>query len=107
MNESESDKAITLLCSELTQNPNELNRLIPLKELLNVLGQNLTDKERLWLCLLTSINKRLGSFNIAEKGTQKSPEDLTILLKTVDLLFQEPISNFKRPELAKAFLEVT
>jgi len=107
LNELESEKAITLLCSELTHSPSELDKLIPLRELMDVLQASLTNKELLWLSILTSVNKRLNAFNIAERDTQKSPEDLTVLLETVDLLFHEPISNFKRPDISKAYLEVS
>jgi hypothetical protein len=75
-------------------------------ELYRVLIDHLNDKERLWLSTLTAVNKRLGAMSISGDQNSVANKDMAILLGTVELLFHEPMSGFKRPELVKLYLEV-
>jgi hypothetical protein len=84
------------------ENPVQLSRLIPLRELFKVLNDNLVEKERLFLSLMTSINKRILSINpgdgfvrrmttmsIGEQEAHLTDDELTIILRVVEVVFDE------------------
>lgn len=119
MNECETEKAVTALCSEIIENLVSFNQLVPLRDLFTVLRDCLAEKERLNLSLLTSINKRLSMLNQTDNIKRRtsissdndmmnmiSEEEATILLRIVDNVFSQPVSFLSRPELAKTYLEV-
>lgn len=106
LTEYENEKAVSGLNTELVDSPIIVEELIRFKVLVKNIHSIFEEKEKYFLNLFGSINKKLETIFSSEKTLVKLNREIEILLEIVGLILADKLAILSKTDLIKHLLHV-